>query len=233
MTLRPRHPALLLLSLVAAFVLWNSVARERREHISVRGVRASLTLVNIPRELVITSSVPETVSVQLRGPLSRALDARSPVEVLLDLSSARPGMQTFPIEDRDIQVPPEVEVVSVEPAEITFELERLETAVLPIRPLLDGSPAPGFVVGQVRVAPAQVTVQGPGSLLAALDSVETTPVLVEGATTEVDLAVQARLPHPLLRTVTAVPLLVVVEIVPEPQPQLTPTPSARRRRPPG
>lgn len=230
MRLRPRHPVLLLVALVAAFLLWSSVSGQRRQHTSVRGVKAPLTLVNMPRELIITSSVPEAVSVQLRGPLSRALDPRAPVEVLLDLTAARPGIQTFPIEDGDIQVPPEVEVVSVDPAEITLELERLETAVLPVRPVLEGSPAPGFAVVQIRVAPSQVAVQGPESLLAALDEVETTPVPVEGATGEVDAAVQARLPHPLLRTVTAVPLLVVIEIGPAQVPQASPTPVGRRRR---
>jgi YbbR domain-containing protein len=228
MRVRPRHPLLFLVALSAAFLLWSSIARQRREHISVRGLRAPLTLVNIPRELVITSSVPETVSVQLRGPLSRALDPRLPVEVLLDLASARPGIQVFPIGDQDVQVPPEVEVVSVEPGEITLELEHQETAVLPVRPVIDGAPAPGFAIGRVRVAPAQIAVQGPGTLLAALDDVETTPVLVEGATGDVNVAVQARLPHPLLRTVTAVPLLVAVEVVAAPEPQPTPQPHRRR-----
>lgn len=230
MTLRPRHPLLLLIALVTAFLLWNSVARQRREHISVRGVRAPLTLVNIPRQLVITSGVPESVSVQLRGPLSRALDPRTPVEVLLDLSAARPGVQNFQIDDQGIQVPPEVEVISVEPAEVTLELELLETAILPVRPVLDGDPAPGWAVASVRVAPPQVAVQGPRSLLAALDDVETTPVVIDGAVDNVETAVQARLPHPLLRTVTAVPLLVVVQVVPEPEPRPTPTPETRSRR---
>ncbi len=233
MSLRPRHPLLFLVALVAAFFLWRSLAGQRREHLSVRGIRAPLTLVNIPRELIITSTVPEAVSVQLRGPLSRTLDPRSPVEVLLDLASARPGVQAFPIEDADVHVPPEVEIVSVDPSEVTLELERLQTALLPVRPVLDGSPAPGFAVGQVRVAPPQVTVQGPASLVDALETVETTPVQLEGASAEVDVAAQARLPHPLLRTVTAVPLLVVVEVVPQPQPEPAPTAPARRRRAPG
>ena len=116
MTIRPRHPMQFLVALIAAFLLWYALAAQRSENISVRGVKARLTLVNIPRDLVLTSSVPDTVSLQLRGPLSRALDSSNPPEVLLDLADARPGLNSYPINERDIPLPAEVDVVSVDPA---------------------------------------------------------------------------------------------------------------------
>ena len=63
--LRPRYPLQFMVALVAAFLLWYALAAQRSENISVRGVKARLTLVNIPRDLVLTSSVPDTVSLQL------------------------------------------------------------------------------------------------------------------------------------------------------------------------
>jgi YbbR domain-containing protein len=228
--LRPRHPALFLVALLVAYALWYSLAGERREQTAVRGFRAPLTLVNIPRDLVITSSVPDSVSVQLRGPLSAVFASGAPLEVLLDLAEAQPGVQSFTISETTIQLPSQVEVVSIEPAEVTLELEQLERRTLPVRPIVDGSPALGFVVAGIRVAPARLTVQGPGSLLEALDEVETTALTIEGATEPVEATVEPRLPHPLLRSVTAVPLLVVVDVAPEPTPTPTPTPEPRQRR---
>jgi YbbR domain-containing protein len=224
--LRPRHPLLFLLALLIAYMLWYSLGGQRRERTAVRGFKAPLTLVNLPRDLVITTSVPDTVAVQLRGPLNVTGDPSMPLEVLLDLSDARSGVHTYPIIEGDIQTHPEVTVVSVDPAAITLELERLETITLPVRPTVEGTPAPGFAISEVRVAPAQLAIQGPGSLLTALEDVETSPVSVEGAVGSVEATVQPKLPHPMLRSLTAVPLLVVVELMPTPA--ATPTPSGGR-----
>jgi YbbR domain-containing protein len=221
--LRPRYPLLFLLSVLAAFMLWYVLSAQRTREISVRGVRAQLTLVNIPSNLVLVSGVPDTVSVQLRGPLSRALDPRAPLEVLLDLSNARPGTNSYPINASDIPLPPEVEVVSVEPAAISLELERRQTLSVALRPVVEGTPATGFVLASVRVMPEQVAIQGPESRLDGVDFVETTPISVEGATGPIEATVQPVLPDPLLRLLSAVPVQVLVQI----EPRAAPTPAPR------
>jgi len=221
--LRPRFPLLFLLSVLAAFMLWYVLSAQRTREISVRGVRAQLTLVNIPSNLMLVSGVPDTVSVQLRGPLSRALDPRAPLEVLLDLSNARPGTNSYPINASDIPLPPEVEVVSVEPAAISLELERRQTLSVALRPVVEGTPATGFVVASVRVMPEQVAIQGPESRLDGVDFVETTPISVEGATGPIEATVQPVLPDPLLRLLSAVPVQVLVQV----EPRAAPTPAPR------
>jgi YbbR domain-containing protein len=208
-----------LVALIAASLLWYALAAQRSENISVRGVKARLTLVNIPRDLVLTSNVPDTVSVQLRGPLSRALDSGNPPEVLLDLSDARPGVNSYPINERDIPLPADVDVVSVDPPAITLELERQDARVVPIQPTIDGVPAAGFVVEEVRVIPSQFTVQGPESLLQALQFVETTVVSVEGAAGTVEAVAQPILRDPLLRAIGLGPIQITVTVIPEETPE--------------
>jgi len=221
--LRPRYPVLFLVSLLAAFLLWYVLSAERTREISVRGVRAQLTLVNIPSDLVLVSGVPDTVSVQLRGPLSRLLDPRTPLEVLLDLSNAGPGTDSYPINASDIPLPPEVEVVSVEPAAISLVLERRQTLSVAVRPIVEGVPAAGFVLASVRVTPEQMAIQGPESRLEGVDFIETTPISVEGATAPVETIVQPVLPDPLLRLLSAIPIQVVVQI----EPRAVATPETR------
>jgi YbbR domain-containing protein len=208
-----------LVALIAAFLLWYALAAQRSENISVRGVKAHLTLVNIPRDLVLTSSVPDTVSLQLRGALTRALGTSNLPEVLLDLSDARPGINSYPINASDIPLPAEVEVVSIDPPAITLELERQETRQVPVDPSVTGVPAPGFVVGEVRVTPTQITVQGPESLLMALTHVDTSPISIEDAAGPVEALVEPLLPDALLRAIGLGPIEVVVEIVPENPPE--------------
>ncbi len=226
MKLRPRYPLQFLISILAAFLLWYGLSAERGRDISVRGVRAQLTLVNIPSDLVLVSAVPDSVAVQLRGQLSRFIDPRAPLEVFLDLSSARAGTGSYPINSSHIPLPAEVEVVSIEPAAINLEFERRQTSIVAVRPVLEGVPARGFELGSVRTTPLQIPIQGPESRLADLDVVDTSPVSVEGATGPIEAMVQPVLPDHSLRLLSAVPIRVVIDIRPAPVP--TPTPETER-----
>jgi YbbR domain-containing protein len=212
--LRPQHPLHFIVALVAAILLWYGLAGQKNENISVRGVKPALTLVNMPRNLVLMSSVPDTISLQLRGPLSKSLDAAAGLEVYLDLADARPGTSSFTIDVAGIQLPDDVEVVSIEPAAVTLELERLISSNIPLLPLVEGVPAPGFIIGETRVIPVQVNIQGPESRVLELEFVTTTPISVEGATGPVEATVMPRLPDPLLRSLTVVPIVVIVNVVP-------------------
>jgi len=220
--LRPQHPVHFMVALVAAILLWYGLAGQKNENISVRGVKAALTLVNMSRDLVLMSSVPDTISLQLRGPLSKSLDAAAGLEVYLDLADARPGTSSYTIDAAGIPLPDDVEVVSIEPAAIDLVLERLTSNNIALLPIVDGVPAPGFAIGEIRVSPVQVSVQGPESRVLELDLVETTPISVEGATGPVEATVMPRLPDPLLRSLTVVPLVVIVDVVPM---DTTPTPT--------
>jgi len=217
--LRPRYPLQFLVALIAAFLLWHALAAQRSENISVRGVKARLTLVNMPRDLVLTSSVPDTVSLQLRGPLTRTLDSSNPPEVLLDLSDARPGLNSYPINESDIPLPAEVDVVSVDPPAISLELERQESRLVPVRAVIEGVPASGFLLGEVRVVPTHYTVQGPASRLLALDFVNTRPISVEGAAGPVEAVAQPLLPDPLLRALGLGAIQIIIDITPEQPPE--------------
>jgi len=217
--LRPRYPIQFLVALIAAFLLWYALAAQRSENISVRVVKARLTLVNIPRDLVLTSSVPDTVSLQLRGPLTRTLGSSNTPEVLLDLSDARPGLNSYPINESDIPLPAEVDVVSVDPPAITLELERQESRLVPVRPVIEGVPAPGFVLGEVRAVPTNYMVQGPASRLQALEFVSTRPISVEGAAGPVEAVAQPLLPDPLLRALGLGTIQIIIDITPELPPE--------------
>ena len=230
MRLRPRYPGLFLVALAASVLLWYGLAGQRRERISEKRLLVPLTLVNIPEELVITSDVPERVAVGLRGPLSalRQAESGAALDAVLDLATAQPGTRTYTIEERSIQVPEGVQVVSIEPSRITLQLERLETRAVPVRPRIEGEPAPGYVVGQVTAVPDRIAVTGPGSLLGDLQEVVLTPVPIDGATGTVEAEAEPVLTHPLLRPLFRGPVHVTVEIAPAPTP--TPAPSQRRRR---
>ncbi|HWS73495.1 MAG TPA: hypothetical protein VN605_15395, partial [Thermoanaerobaculia bacterium] len=62
------------LALFLAFLVWFIVSEPRRERVSERAFAAPLSLIGMPRDLVITTPVPDSVSVRLRG---RSSEVRS------------------------------------------------------------------------------------------------------------------------------------------------------------
>src|SRR2546423_15433166 len=118
--------SLRILSLFLAMTVWFVVSAPRRESVSERALAVPLSLVGMPRDLVIPTSVPDTVSVRLRGRASgmRSLSSQN-LEVPLDLRTAVAGEITYTIRPQLINVPPGVEVVSIDPNKIRFRVEQL------------------------------------------------------------------------------------------------------------
>lgn len=215
MSLRLRHPVYFLVAFIAACLSWYAATGKRRASISVRSVKASLTLVNLPGDLILTSGVPDTVILQLRGPLPLISKDKNLIEVYLDLSDAHPGRSAFPIDISSLSLPPEIEALSVEPAEIDLELEKLVIRSLPIKAELEGMPAPGFEVGAVRVQPEKVRIQGPEKRIEGMEFLETTPVSIEGAARTMEVEVELALDDPFLRVLASSPPKLRVEILPQ------------------
>jgi YbbR domain-containing protein len=206
---------MLLLALVLASLMWYGTAYQRRERISEKQLEASLTLVNVPQDLVITSDVPPSLSLRVRGALSRLRSLESSqTGVVLDLSRASEGDLDLPVLAEDVIVPNGVEVVAISPLQVTLRLERIVQQRLPILPRVTGQPAAGSEVGAVSVQPPTALVSGPRQQLGALPGVVTDPVTVEGAATTVQASVAVRSPGPQVRIVQPAAARVVVEIVP-------------------
>jgi len=171
------------LSLILAFTVWLVVSAPRREPVSERAFAAPLALVRMPRNLVITTPVPDTVSVRLRGRVSdlRSLSSQS-LEVTVDVSWAQAGEATITLRPQALNVPPQVEVVSIEPTKVRFRIEQLRQKIVPIRPFLIGQPPAGYVGGEPALAPSEALVSGPASLVQKVSEVATERIIMTGRT---------------------------------------------------
>ncbi len=215
MRLLPRSPGTLLLAIVLACMVWYANALDRRERVSERQLDTALTLVNVPADTVITSEVPRFLSLRVRGPLSRlrTLD-QAQTGVVIDLRGATEGEHEFPVEMRNVIVPPGVEVLAVSPSPGPRRRERSGHPRVPIRARGSGRPAAGMTVGAIRVEPAIAVVSGPRLQLQRLQAVPTDTVNVDGADANVDVVVAVRSPQPLMRIVEPLTVRVIAEIVP-------------------
>jgi YbbR domain-containing protein len=221
----PRYPGTLALALVLAGAVWYGKAQERRERISERQLDASVTLLNVPADMVITSDVPRVLLLRVRGPLSRlrSLDPAQ-IGVVVDLRGAGEGEHDFAVEARSATVPPDVSVIAVSPSQLPLRLERVVQRRIPVRPRVAGEPAAGLAVGEVETVPAAVLVSGPRLQLEALRGVTTDAISVDGAEGPIEAVVAVRSPQPLVRIVEPLVVRARVEIV------AAPPPGVRKRR---
>ncbi len=111
--------------------------------------------------LVISSAIPTEVEVTLRAPRSvwDIIDADPQiVQVILDLSGLSFGEHSLELQIQ-IDARP-VQIVSVAPRAITFELESLATQTFSIDLSLTGETAIGYQVGETSLDPLEVVVAG-------------------------------------------------------------------------
>lgn len=217
-----RGLALKLIALFLALVVWFVVSAPRRERASERRFAAPLSLVGLPREFVITTPVPDTISVRLRGRVSdlRALSSSS-LEVPLDLTSIQEaGDLTITLRPQAVHTPPDIEVVAIEPNKVQFHIEHLRQRAVPIRPLLDGQPPPGYFAGDPTPAPNRALVSGPASQILRISEVGTERIIMTGRTATFVQSVAVVSDSPLVRVVapltTQVTVPVLAEVGPNP-----------------
>jgi YbbR domain-containing protein len=172
-----------LLSLFLAVAVWFVVSAPRRERTVERAYAAPLALIGVPRDLVITTAVQDTVNVRLRGRLSsiRSISSAN-LEATVDLSTSQPGEFVVTLRQQALNVPQGVEVVSIEPNKIRFRLERLRQKVVPVRAFLAGAPPAGYMPGDPTVVPAEALVSGPASQIRDVTEVATERIIMTGRT---------------------------------------------------
>ena len=202
------------ISLLVAAVLWLAVSGQSTVE---RNIRVPLEYQNVPPGMEIVGDPPGQADVRLRGSSGNlARVVQGDVVAALDLTNARPGTRIFNLQASEVRVPFGVEVVQVTPPTISLDFEYAGQKVVPVSPVVEGDPEPGFVVGRITTSPATVQVLGPIGRLQALSEATTEPVRVDGAranlTDRVTVGVEdtaVRLREPLVAVVT-------VEIVPAP-----------------
>lgn len=215
-------------SLGLAALLWLSVSAQRLEQVSVRSFNVPIAFVELPQNLIITRANRDAVNVRLRGRVSqlRLLSSEN-LEATLDLSGSKEGELSTRITPQSLNVPQGVEVLSIEPDRIVFELEPRRQKQVPIRPFFVGELPPGYGYEQsdVTINPAAALVSGPASLMADVTEVATDRIILSGRTEPFRQRVAVVSDSPLVRVVD--PSNAVVNVIIRPQTGPQPPPESR------
>jgi YbbR domain-containing protein len=218
-----KNLAVKLLALFLAFVVWFIVSEPRRERVSERAFAAPLSIIGMPHEMIITTVVPDTVNVRLRGRTSnlRSLSSQN-LEVTLDVSWVQPGEAVITLGPQAINVPAEIDVVSIDPNKLRFRVEQLRQRAVPIRPFLVGQLPAGYVAGSPTLSPDQALVSGPASQVRNVAEVATERIIMTGRTDTFTQSVAVVSDSPLVRILQPLTTQVMVPVAAE----IGPTPPA-------
>jgi YbbR domain-containing protein len=168
-----------LISLTFALILWFFVMGERRLEI---GYAVPLETENVPAGLMIANDLPTTIDVRISGPRTLLMNLQpQDIRIAVDLGDVQPGVTSFKRLEERINLPWALRVTRMSPAFVDVRLERIAEKVVPVRPILVGTPAPGFRVTTVQSSPQQVVVEGAETELTQVNEVTTEAVNIEGA----------------------------------------------------
>lgn len=209
-------------ALLLAAVVWFVVSGPRREQQRQRMITASLSLVGLPSDLVITTDVRSSIAVRVQGRVSplRSLASQS-LEASADLSKITgPGEIEITLRPQNINVPDDIEVVDIVPNKVRFSIEKVGTRSVPIRPFLVGDPPDGYLIGQAIANPDRAWITGPLSQIGKLSEVATERIIMTGRTETFVQNVPVVSDSPLVRVndpgTTQVTVPVLAEVGPTP-----------------
>ncbi len=205
------------IALLFALMMFYTISYKVGKTVTLHGVPVNVIM---PAELINMNSSPPLVDVTLRGNerwLSRITQGDIKVRAEVDASRFIAGQPyNLKIQPEDIKTPLGVKVVSVSPLESYMILEPRISKPVTIKPKFDStSNLPhDYVVGNVKINPANAVVTGPKSVVEKIEAISTEPIPLDATTTE-SFEYQIKLANYLGATLTPDTVTAEVEIIKE------------------
>ena len=167
-----------ILALAIAILLWGLV-REEQDLEEMVDVYLKLER---PEDMLILDQVPQFVTVRVSGPRSRLrLTEETKLEMLLDLSGAVVGENTFNIDSHRIRnLPNDVRVAAFYPSVLTLNVDWEGERELPIEVKTTGVLPEDITLLSAEATPERITLKGARSQLERLQSISTQAINLRG-----------------------------------------------------
>jgi YbbR-like protein len=188
-----RNLGLRAIALLLAVGLWFFVNAGQRG--ALAPMRVPISYRALPAGLVIVNQRPDFVQIEVRGPRT-LLSLLDPDRMLvrLDLSGVTAGQAIFKIGPEMFNVPRQTDITRISPSQIVLDIDRMTDRQVPIHVSVQGQPAAGYRVVSAKTNPPAVTVRGPSRFVFHTDSVQTSPVEVNGAKADISQPVSLQPP---------------------------------------
>lgn len=167
------------LSMVLAVTVFLLVNTDKDNEITVR---APVEYVYPADKVLVSEEIPE-VRVTIKGPWRRLkeFDERQLGEIRLDLSHAPTGEVSL-TPDMVTNLPPGLRVTAISPRTVRVAFDRRVEKLVEVIPITTGRPQHGYILAEIKSVPATVKVRGGERVLAAVSSIRTSEISLEGRT---------------------------------------------------
>lgn len=178
---------------------------------------ASTTISVLPRisevdpGLVLVDS-PASIRLTIDGPPERLARLEQDSSNVITIGPVGESDTAWRLTTDDFHLPDGVSIVTYTPREIALPVQRLIDVVVNVDPIIQGRPADGYELGPASVSPAEVRLRGPESFLESVSRMETTPVVIDGATVAIRQEVTLNNLRAFVEVVDPEPIVVTVNI---------------------
>lgn len=173
-----------LVSLALSLTLWFYVTSKGKTEMTLT---VPLELRSIPQGMAVVGDVAASLEVRVQGQerVLRDILVGKKVFGVIDLSMTSVGENIVRLSADDIRRPSDVAVTHMSLSEVKVRLEPLVRSAFRLKPVIHGSPAGGYRIRKIAAIPPKITVEGPASVIQTLDSLQTMPIDIQGATDNV------------------------------------------------
>ena len=208
-----KNRGLKLLALLLALAAWFAVGSEERTETTLQ---MALELTNLPKHLMVTNEIPSQLEVRVQGPQSVIRELTTDkLHKQIDLSGAKPGTHTELLTPNSLNFPRGVVVTRIRPSALSIDLDQALIRRMEVQPVIKGSPAPGFEVGEVIVTPKEALVRGPKRDINQLKFINTIPIDINKLSSSVTRDVELDFQNLPLTYLDSQPLVAKITIRPK------------------
>lgn len=187
-----------LLSLGLAVLLWHGLVG-RTEMAS--SINVPILYKNLPRDLEISSDVPDRIYLKVRGASARMnVSSLSRVAIVLDLSGVNaPGDRTFVLDEKTMELPYGIDLLRSVPSQVRLRFEKTVSQDVPVQPRFSSPPPAGYRIASQQLIPDMVRISGPESRIRQTEFAETDPIDLSGTFGSAEFRTTAGVDDPHVR----------------------------------
>lgn len=175
--------------LLLALFIWLFFAGEKESLISYT---APIEFRNFPKNYELLSLSADKAEIQISGSRRLLLQLKpDQIGLSLNMENIKSGKNAFSLTKKNLSIPPGLEVIKINPNELTIEMvEKITKSVLVI-PEWTGDLPEGHKIISYKVFPDQIVVIGTPSSLKKISSIKTEPIdltsITKGETVEANI----------------------------------------------